>query len=161
MQLHDILLLRTSAILPEAISAGGLTPTTDTSLFLTTYRGGSHLPADVLVASLNSVVNPGSYSLERSYFAPFTASPMIIKAVFVILFSFAVCAKVPTVQMNFFSSGQVALYTIAAGVSASYPQGVLGCFNLLPILPLDGGRMLWLALCWRTDPFLADRMAGG
>ena len=38
MQLHDILLLRTSAILPEAISAGGLTPTTDTSLFLTTYR---------------------------------------------------------------------------------------------------------------------------
>jgi hypothetical protein len=26
MQLHDILLLRTSAILPEAISAGELTP---------------------------------------------------------------------------------------------------------------------------------------
>ena len=26
MQLHDILLLRISAILPEAISAGGLTP---------------------------------------------------------------------------------------------------------------------------------------
>ena len=47
MQLHDILLLRTSAILPGAISAGGLTPTTDTSLFLTTYRGGSHLPADI------------------------------------------------------------------------------------------------------------------
>ena len=47
MQLHDILLLRTSAILPEAISAGRLTPTTDTSLFLTTYRGGSHLPADI------------------------------------------------------------------------------------------------------------------
>ena len=45
MQLHDILLLRTFAILPEAISAGGLTPTTDTSLFLTTYR--SHLPADI------------------------------------------------------------------------------------------------------------------
>ena len=37
-------------------------------------------------------------------------------------------------------------------------QGVLGCFNLLPILPLDGGRMLWLALCWGTDPFLADRV---
>ena len=47
MQLHDILLLRTSAILPEAISAGGLTPTTDTSLFLTTYRGWSHHPADI------------------------------------------------------------------------------------------------------------------
>ena len=47
-------------------------------------------------------------------------------------------------------------YDLLAGA-----QGVLGCFNLLPILPLDGGRMLWLALCWRTDPFLADRMAGG
>ena len=47
MQLHDILLLRTSAILPESISAVGLTPTTDTSLFLTTYKGGSHLPADI------------------------------------------------------------------------------------------------------------------
>ena len=47
MQLHDILLLCTSEILPEAILAGGLTPTTDTSLFLTTYRGGSHLPADI------------------------------------------------------------------------------------------------------------------
>ena len=47
MQLHDILQLRTSVILPEAISDGGLAPTTDTSLFFTTYRGGSHLPADV------------------------------------------------------------------------------------------------------------------
>ena len=52
MQLHDILLLRASAILPKAISAGGLTPTTDTSLFLTIYRGGSHLPADILVILL-------------------------------------------------------------------------------------------------------------
>ena len=49
MQLHDILQLRTSVILPEAISDGGLAPTTDTSLFLTTYRGGSHLPADILI----------------------------------------------------------------------------------------------------------------
>ena len=47
MQLHDILQLHTSVILPEAISDGGLAPTTDTSLFLTTYRGGSHLPSDV------------------------------------------------------------------------------------------------------------------
>ncbi|RHO91653.1 hypothetical protein DW970_01255 [Clostridium sp. AM48-13] len=46
MQLHDILLLRTSAILPEYISWGIDSPT-DTSLFLTTYRGGSHLPADI------------------------------------------------------------------------------------------------------------------
>ena len=51
MQLHDILQLRTSVILPEAISDGGLAPTTDTSLFLTTYRGGSHLPSDILSGS--------------------------------------------------------------------------------------------------------------
>ena len=65
MQLRDILLLRTSAslhsvsvgdktivhrtmcALPEAISAGEIDSTTDTSLFLTTYRGWSHLPADI------------------------------------------------------------------------------------------------------------------
>ena len=47
MQLHDILQLRTSVILPEAISDGGLALTTDTSLFLTTYRGGRHLPSDI------------------------------------------------------------------------------------------------------------------
>ena len=43
--MHDILLLRISAILPEAISDGGLTLTTDTDLLLGTYRGGgsSHL----------------------------------------------------------------------------------------------------------------------
>ena len=58
MQLHDILLLRTSAILPEAISAGGLTPTTDTSLFLTTYRGGSHLPADICFMDLVLELRP-------------------------------------------------------------------------------------------------------
>ena len=28
---------------------GGLTPITDTSMFLTTYRGGSHLPADIII----------------------------------------------------------------------------------------------------------------
>ena len=47
MQLHDILQLRTSVILPEAISDGGLALTTDTSLFLTIYRGGDHLPSDI------------------------------------------------------------------------------------------------------------------
>lgn len=35
-------------------------------------------------------------------------------------------------------------------------QLVLGLFNLLPILPLDGGRLLWLGISWATDPFLAD-----
>ena len=33
---HDIFLLSISAILPEAISDGGLTPTTDTNLLLAT-----------------------------------------------------------------------------------------------------------------------------
>ena len=35
---------------------------------------------------------------------------------------------------------------------------VLGLFNLLPIRPLDGGQLLWLAAAWWTDPFLADRI---
>ena len=47
--MHDILLLRISAILPEAISDGGLTPTTDTDLLLATYRGGSHLTSDIYI----------------------------------------------------------------------------------------------------------------
>ena len=57
MQLHDILQLRTSVILPEAISDGGLAPTTDTSLFLTTYRGGSHLPSDIIYFYLTIFTN--------------------------------------------------------------------------------------------------------
>ena len=47
MQLHDILLLRTFAILPEAISAGGLTPPLIPACFSPPYRGGSHLPTDI------------------------------------------------------------------------------------------------------------------
>ena len=54
--MHDILLLRILAILPEAISDGGLAPTTDTSLFLTTYRGGSHLPADIIIVANNATI---------------------------------------------------------------------------------------------------------
>lgn len=34
---------------------------------------------------------------------------------------------------------------------------ILGIFNLLPVRPLDGGTLLWLAIAWKTDPFLADR----
>ena len=48
--MHDILLLRISAILPEAISDGGLTPTTDTDLLLATYSG-SHLTSDITFGS--------------------------------------------------------------------------------------------------------------
>ena len=37
-------------------------------------------------------------------------------------------------------------------------QLVLGAFNLLPALPLDGGRILWLALAWLTEPYTAQRV---
>lgn len=35
-------------------------------------------------------------------------------------------------------------------------QAVLGLFNLLPILPLDGGRALWLTAAWISLPDTAD-----
>ena len=34
----------------------------------------------------------------------------------------------------------------------------LGVFNLLPLLSLDGGRALHLAISWGADPLLADRV---
>ena len=37
-------------------------------------------------------------------------------------------------------------------------QLVLGLFNLLPILPLDGGSMLWNLLAWITEPYTADHV---
>ena len=66
MQLHDILQLRTSVILPEAISDGGLAPTTDTSLFLTTYRGGSHLPSDI-ITTLTSLSSGNTVTTFRNH----------------------------------------------------------------------------------------------
>lgn len=33
----------------------------------------------------------------------------------------------------------------------------LGLFNLLPLRELDGGRALYLLLCWLTDPIAAER----
>lgn len=37
-------------------------------------------------------------------------------------------------------------------------QLILGVFNLLPLPALDGGRLLWIAAAWLTDPFLADKV---
>lgn len=35
-------------------------------------------------------------------------------------------------------------------------QLLLGIFNLLPITPLDGGSILWLAVAWLSQPDRAD-----
>ena len=72
--MHDILLLRISAILPEAISDGGLTPITDTDLLLATYRGGSHLTSDIILllttcrggSHLTSDIYPGTFLFSRT-----------------------------------------------------------------------------------------------
>ena len=36
---------------------------------------------------------------------------------------------------------------------------VLGLFNLLPILPLDGGMLLWNTAAWCIEPYTADRIS--
>ena len=36
---------------------------------------------------------------------------------------------------------------------------VLGLFNLLPILPLDGGMLLWNTAAWCIEPYTADRVS--
>lgn len=38
-------------------------------------------------------------------------------------------------------------------------QMVLGILNLLPVRPMDGGRILWLAAAYLTEPYTADRVA--
>ena len=38
-------------------------------------------------------------------------------------------------------------------------QMVLGVLNLLPVRPMDGGRILWLAMAYLTEPYTADRVA--
>ena len=35
-------------------------------------------------------------------------------------------------------------------------QLILGGFNLLPVRPLDGGRIMWTVFAWGTDPTAAD-----
>ena len=36
---------------------------------------------------------------------------------------------------------------------------MLGLFNLLPILPLDGGMLLWNTAAWCIEPYTADRVS--
>ncbi len=47
-------------------------------------------------------------------------------------------------------------------VESLYPlagaQLVLGCFNLLPIRPLDGSSILWILTACLKEPFTADRV---
>lgn len=38
-------------------------------------------------------------------------------------------------------------------------QMVLGVLNLLPVRPMDGGRILWLATAYLTEPYTADHVA--
>ena len=38
-------------------------------------------------------------------------------------------------------------------------QMVLGVLNLLPVRPMDGSRILWLATAYLTEPYTADRVA--
>ena len=38
-------------------------------------------------------------------------------------------------------------------------QMVLGVLNLLPVRPMDGGRILWLASAYLTEPYTADRVS--
>ena len=66
--MHDTLPLRISAILPEAISDGGLTPTTDTDLLLDTYKGGSHLTSDIHSHKMYVLLFYISQTLREEFF---------------------------------------------------------------------------------------------
>ena len=53
------------------------------------------------------------------------------------------------------------LLAAAAGPAVNLALAlVLGVFNLLPVLPLDGGSLLWNLAAWLTEPYTADRVAG-
>lgn len=49
-----------------------------------------------------------------------------------------------------------ARYAWAWGCLFAGAHVLLGVYNLLPILPLDGGRALWLLIAWRWGPDAGD-----
>lgn len=51
----------------------------------------------------------------------------------------------------------VAFARWAGGYAAAGANLLLGCFNLLPVPALDGGRALHLLVSWLLDPMAADR----
>lgn len=52
----------------------------------------------------------------------------------------------------------VAFARVLGNFEAAGANVLLGCFNLLPLPALDGGRALYLLVSWMTDPVAADRI---
>ena len=65
MQLHDILQLRTSVILPEAISDGDWLPPLILACFSPPI-GGSHLPSDIYFNCTNVMLIYRPYNVVNS-----------------------------------------------------------------------------------------------
>ncbi len=53
------------------------------------------------------------------------------------------------------------LARVTANFAAAGANLLLGCFNLLPVPALDGGRALHLLVSWLWDPMTADRLCRG
>lgn len=53
------------------------------------------------------------------------------------------------------------LFAWEAGYVFSGIHLLLGFFNLLPIRQLDGGRALYLLICWLAEPITAERVMHG
>ncbi|MFR6086230.1 MAG: hypothetical protein ACLUIX_02685 [Oscillospiraceae bacterium] len=48
-------------------------------------------------------------------------------------------------------------FWVVVGADVSLCRGAL-VLSFQPALPLDGGRILWLALAWLTEPYTAQRV---
>ena len=69
------------------------------------------------------------------------------------LTKFAMAAGLSWFQSNLITNFQ--MFYIFSGA-----QALLGAFNLLPVKPLDGGQLLWLAVAYIKEPYTADRLCG-